>query len=99
MREAAKIFNYGSLVLHTFLQYLNAFSIQKVSTEISKTCDIFMSKLPFETDKPFSHFKMVCLSTFNFSESASWEGALFFRIFFRLLPNIYWSPFLFYTQL
>ena len=57
-------------------------------TGVSKIVDIVINISASGTDKPDSHFEIVCLTTFNLILNSSWESPFCFLNAFKLSFNI-----------
>ena len=60
----------------------------KMLTGVSKTSDRQISISESETDKPFSHFEIVCRTTFNLLASSACERPFYFLSVLIFLLNI-----------
>ena len=54
-------------------------SPSRVLTVVSRASDRAISRSESGTDKPCSHFEMVCRTTFTLTASSCWERPLYFR--------------------
>ena len=68
-------------------------SPSKTATEVSNSSAIRINVSESGTDNPFSHFEIVCLTTFNFIARSSCDKPLSFRRFLILSLSIPFSPY------
>ena len=80
--------NFSDITCKSFFSFSLMFSPRISLTGVSKIVDIVINISASGTDKPDSHFEIVCLTTFNLILNSSWESPFCFLNAFKLSFNI-----------